>query len=341
MPKIKIGKKAIGDGEPCFIIAEAGINHNGDMELAKRMIDAAKDAGSDAVKFQTHMAEKEMVESELTADYIGEPVFKLIKRMELSKEQHKELMRYCEEKDTIFLSTGYCREAFDFLDELGVPVFKIGSGEVTNLPLLEYVAKKSKPLIVSTGMTTLEELRPSVELIKKLNNKFVLLQCTSTYPTKYEDVQLKGIEQLRKEFGVPVGFSDHSIGVYMPFAAVALGACVVEKHFTMDRNMPGPDQKASIEPSELKELVIGIRAIESAMKKTKIVTNGERDVQNFARESVVSLVDIPTGAVITSDMVYVKRPGTGIPAKELDKVLGKKAKRTIKKNTLLKWGDFY
>lgn len=339
--KIKVGDRWVGNGEPCFIIAEAGINHNGDMELAKRMIDAAKDAGADAIKFQTHMAEKEMLEGELTAEYIGEPIFDLIKRMELSVEQHKDLMEYCKQRGITFLSTGYCREAYDLLDELGVSAFKIGSGEVTNLPLLKHIAKKSKPMIVSTGMTTLEELRPSIELIKRLNGNIVLLQCTSTYPTKYEDVQLKGIEQLRKEFGVPVGLSDHSVGIFIPLAAVALEACIIEKHFTMDRNLPGPDQKASIEPKELEELVKGVRAIESAMRKAKTVIEGERDVQNFARESVVSMVDIPTETVITNGMVFVKRPGTGIPAKDLDKVIGRKTKVPIKKNTLIKWGDFY
>jgi N-acetylneuraminate synthase/N,N'-diacetyllegionaminate synthase len=339
--KVKIGNKLIGEGEPCFIIAEAGINHNGDITLAKMLIDAAKEAGADAVKFQTHLAEKEMLKGEITADYIGEPVFNLIKRMELSKEQHQELTSYCEDNGIIFLSTGYCKEAVDLLDEFGLPLLKVGSGEVTNLPLIEYIAKKGKPMIVSTGMTTMEELKLSVELIKKLNDKLILLQCTSTYPTKYEDVQLKGIEQLRKEFEVPVGFSDHSIGIYIPLAAVALGACVIEKHFTMDRNLPGPDQKASIEPDELKELVKGIRAIEDAMKKPKAVVEGEKEVQNFARESVVSILDIPKETIITNGMVDVKRPGIGIPAKDLNKVIGKKTKNAIKKNSLIKWGDLY
>ena len=339
--KIKIGDKLIDEGEPCFIIAEAGINHNGSLTLAKKLIDAAKDAGADAVKFQTHLAEKEMLKGEITADYIGEPVFNLIKRMELSKKQHLELMSYCEDKSIIFLSTGYCKEAVDLLDELGLPLFKVGSGEVTNLPLIEYIAKKGKPMIVSTGMTTMEELKLSVELIKKINDKLILLQCTSTYPTKYEDVQLKSIEQLRKEFDVPVGFSDHSIGIYIPLAAVALGACVIEKHFTMDRNLPGPDQKASIEPDELKELVKGIRAIADAMKNPKAVVEGEKEVQNFARESVVSILDIPEETIITNGMVNVKRPGIGIPARDLNKVIGKKTKKAIKKSSLIKWGDLY
>lgn len=339
--KFKIGDREIGDGEPCFIIAEAGINHNGDINLAKKLIDVAKDAGTDAVKFQTHLAEKEMLKGEITADYIGEPVFDLIKRMELSKEQHQELMNYCEDKGIIFLSTGYCREAFDLLDELGLPLFKVGSGEVTNLPLVEYIAKKGKPMIVSTGMTTMEELKLSVGLIKKINDKLILLQCTSTYPTKYENVQLKGIGQLKKKFGVPVGFSDHSIGIYTSLAAVALGACVIEKHFTMDRNMPGPDHKASIEPDELKELVKGIRAIEAAMKNPKTVVEGERDVQNFARESVVSILDIPKETILTKDVVAVKRPGTGIPAKNLNKLIGKKTNKAIKKDSLIKWDDLY
>lgn len=339
--KFKIGNKQIGNNQPCFIIAEAGINHNGDIELAKRLIGAAREAGADAVKFQTHLAEKEMLKGEITADYIGEPVFNLIKRMELSKEQHLELMSYCEDIGIIFLSTGYCKEAIDLLDELGLPLFKVGSGEVTNLPLIEYIAKKGKPMIVSTGMTTMEELKLSVELIRKINDKFILLQCTSTYPTRYEDVQLKAIEQLRKQFEVPVGFSDHSIGIYIPLAAVALGACVIEKHFTMDRNLPGPDQKASVEPDELNELVKGIRAIEEAMKNPKAVVEREREVQNFARESVASILDMPAETIITKDMVDVKRPGTGIPAKDLTKVIGKRTNKAIKKDRLIKWDELY
>lgn len=341
MRAIKIGNRSIGDGAPCFIIAEAGINHNGNIELAKKLIDAAKEAGADAVKFQTHLAEKEMLKGGITADYIGEPVFNLIQRMELSKKQHLDLMEYCRKKGVLFLSTGYCREAFDLLDELGLPLFKIGSGEATNTPLMEYVAKKGKPMMVSTGMTSMEELKPAVELIKKINKKLILLQCTSTYPTRYEEVFLKGIKQLKREFKVPVGFSDHSMGIYTSLAAVALGACVVEKHFTLDRNLPGPDHKASIEPKELKELVTGIRAVEAAMKNEKTVVEDEKGVQNFARESVVSLADIPKGNTITKEMVGVKRPGTGIPAKELNSVIGKKTRNAIKKDKLIMRGDLY
>lgn len=341
MDIIKINGRSIGDGEPCFIIAEAGINYNGDMKLAKELIDVAKDANADAVKFQTHLAEKEMLKGEITADYIGEPVYDLIKRMEMSKEQHLELMDYCDKKGILFLSTGYCKEAIDILDELGMPLFKVGSGEVTNLQLIEYIANKKKPMIISTGMTTIEELGPSVEIIKKLNDKIILLQCTSTYPTRYEDVFLKGIEELRKEFKVPVGFSDHSEGIYTSLAAVALGACVIEKHFTIDMNLPGPDHKASIEPHELKELVKGTRAIEDAMKNSKNVIEDEKGVQQFARESVVSIVDISGETILTKDMISVKRPGTGIPAKNFNDIVGKKTNKAIKENSLIKWDDLY
>lgn len=338
---IKIGDKEIGDKKPTFIIAEAGINHNGDMKLAKELIDVAKDANADAVKFQTHLAEKEMLKGEITADYIGEPVYDLIKRMEMSKEQHLELMDYCDKKGILFLSTGYCREAIDILDELGMPLFKVGSGEVTNLPLIEYIANKKKPLIVSTGMTAIEELRPSVEIIKKLNDKLILLQCTSTYPTRYEDVFLKGIEELRKEFKVPVGFSDHSEGIFTSLAAVALGACVIEKHITINKNLPGPDHKASIEPHELKELVKGIRAIEDALKNSKHVIEDEKGVQRFARESVVSVVGIPEETILTKEMINVKRPGIGIPARNFNDIVGKKTKKAIEKSSLIKWDDLY
>jgi N-acetylneuraminate synthase len=339
MTDVKIADKLIGEEEPCFIIAEAGINHNGDITLAKKLIDAAKDAGADAIKFQTHLPEKEMLEDTLTADYVGESLFDLLKRVELSKKDHVELKNYAIDKGILFLSTPFSKESVDMLEEIGVVAYKVGSGEMTNLPLLEYIATKKKPMIISTGMSTFEEIDETVKFVKKINNNLMLLHCTSTYPTRYEDVNLRVIEQLKENFEIPVGLSDHSIGIYTALASVVLGACVIEKHFTISRDLPGPDQKASITPKELEELVKGVRAIEKALGSTKRVTDEELQIQKMARESVVALVEISKGAVITNDMVWVKRPGTGIPAKHMEKVIGRQAQKDIKADTIIKWED--
>lgn len=338
---VKIGGYSVGENEPCFIIAEAGINHNGDIEKAKMLIDAAADCGADAVKFQTHLPECEMLPQAPTAGYVGESLFDLLKRLELSKKDHIELKDYATNKRILFLSTPFSREAADLLEELGVEAYKVGSGEMTNLPLLEHIAAKGKPILLSTGMSTLEEIKESVAFLRRFTENLVIIYCVSSYPARYEDLNLRFINRLQKEFGLPVGISDHSVGIYSALAAVALGACVVEKHFTIDRNWPGPDQKASITPPELAELVKGIRAIEKALGDAKMVTPEELEIQKMARESVVSLVDIPEGAIIKENMVWVKRPGTGIPAKDLRKVIGKKARQDIKANSLIKWEDLY
>lgn len=337
--KINIGGKLIGNGEPPFIIAEGGINHNGDLSLAKEMIKSASDAGADAIKFQTHFADKEMVESSITARYIGESVYHLIGRMELSKDDHIELIECAKKHGIIFLSTPFSKEAVDLLCELDVPAFKIGSGELTNLPLVEYIARKNKPVILSTGMSTMDEIAEAVNLIKTYNKKLILMQCTSIYPTRYEDVNLGAMKILRDVFNVPVGLSDHSECIYTALGAVALGACVIEKHFTLSRKLDGPDQKASIEPPELVELVKGSNAIFKATGDCKEVIQEEVQVQQFARESVVSLVDIKKGEMIRQDMVWVKRPGTGIPARCLNSVLGRVVNKDINKNNILQWSD--
>ncbi len=339
MKPLQIGGRLVGVGYPCYIIAEAGINHNGDLDLAKKLVAAAAEAGADAVKFQTHIPEKEMMQNTVTADYVGEPLFDLLKRVELSRQDHIELMEYAAGKGILFLSTPFSREAADLLEEIGVVAYKIGSGEMTNLPLLEHVAGKKKPVIISTGMSTLEEIEGSVNFLKKLGCGFMLLHCTSTYPTNYEDINLNVMGHLRERFVVPVGLSDHSTGIYVALASVALGACLIEKHFTLDRDLPGPDQKSSITPEELAELVRGVRAVEKAMGSVKRVTEGELPIQKMARESVVSLVDIPAGTVIGESMVWVKRPGGGIPAKDLYRVIGMRAREDIRANTLINWSD--
>ncbi len=336
---VKIGKHFIGENEPCLIIAEAGINHNGDIKKAKMLIDAAANCGADVIKFQTHLPECEMLPQAPTAEYVGEPLFDLLKRVELSKKDHIELKDYATDKGILFLSTPFSREAVDLLEELGVEAYKVGSGEMTNLPLLEHIVAKGKPILLSTGMSTLEEIKESVTFLRRFTESLIIIHCVSSYPARYEDLNLGFIKRLKKEFGLPVGISDHSVGIYSALAAVALGACVVEKHFTMNKNWPGPDQKASVTPPELAELVKGVRAIEKAMGDAKRVTPEELEVQKMARESVVSLVDIPKGAVIKESMVWVKRPGTGIPAKYLNKVIGMRAQKDIKANTMIQWSD--
>lgn len=337
--KIKICHRLIAEGEPCFIVAEAGINHNGDMEKAKMLIKEAARCRADAIKFQTHMPEKEMLRKGFTASYVGESLFDLLKRVELTKGDHVELKKYAEKEGILFLSTPFSKEAVDLLEELDVPAYKIGSGEMANLPLLEYISKKKKPMIISTGMSSFDEIEETVNFVKKFNQDLILLHCVSTYPTRYKDLNLRVIGKMRRKFDVPVGLSDHSVGIYTALAAVALGACLIEKHFTISREWPGPDQKVSIIPNELKELVKGVRIVEQAMGSTKRVIEDELPIQRMARESVVSLVDIPKGVVIQRNMVWVKRPGTGIPAKCLEKVIGMKSLKNIKANTLITWSD--
>lgn len=337
--EVWIGRRPVGAAHPVLVVAEAGINHSGDMGKARALVAAAAECGADAVKFQTHLPEHEMLPDGETAGYVGESLFGLLKRVELSPDQHRELKAEAERRGILFLSTPFSREAADLLEALGVPAFKIGSGEMTNWPLLRHVARKGKPVILSTGMSTLEEVADSVGVVKALNPHLILLQCTSTYPARHEDLNLGVIRIYRERFEVPVGLSDHSPGIHIALGAVALGACVLEKHFTLDRRWPGPDQQASIEPDELRELVRGARAVKAALGNAKVVLPEEVAVQRMARESVVALVDISSGSVITNEMVWVKRPGTGIPARELDKVMGRRAKRAIRSGSLVTWDD--
>jgi sialic acid synthase SpsE len=321
------------------VIAEAGINHNGDVRIAADLVEAAAAAGADAVKFQTHFPEHEMLRDGATAAYVGESLFDLLTRTALSRDAHVVLRDLAAKKGLVFLSTPFSREAADFLETLGVPAFKTGSGELTNLPLQRHIARKGKPMIVSTGMATPEEVDLTVNAIRAERTPFALMHCTSTYPTPYQHVQLGCIGWLQKLYGVPVGFSDHTLGNFMAFAAVAGGAHLFEKHFTISRSLPGPDQQGSLEPAELRELVRGIRAIEQASGSTKAIQPGEQEVRNMAHHSVVSLRDIAAGRTIGADDVSAKRPGTGIPARELPHIVGRVAKRAIAKDRLIAWDD--
>jgi len=341
---IKIGNKLIGEEEPCFIIAEAGVNHNGSVELAKKLIDAAKDAGADAVKFQTFKAESVVVKDAQKAEYQKETTgegsqYEMIKKLELAEEDFRELADYAEKKDIMFLSSPFDKESVDLLYELDVPAFKVGSGEITNFPLLRYIAKKRKPIILSTGMSTLGEIEEALDVIRSEGvEDIILLHCVSNYPARIEDVNLRAMGTLKQAFKLPVGFSDHTLGITAPIAAVALGACVIEKHFTLDRNLPGPDHKASLEPDELKEMVKAIREVEKALGNgIKKPTKEEEKIKKVARRSIVAKVDISKGAIITEDMLDVKRPGTGIEPKYLKFIIGRKAKEDIKKDDVIRF----
>lgn len=338
---IQLGPHRVGDGQPPFVVAEVGINHNGDVNLAKRMVRAAREAGAHCIKFQTHLTPKEMIHTDMTPGEISkESLWDIIKRCELTADEEREVKRACDEAGILFLSTPFSREAADQLEALGVPAYKIGSGEITNLPLIEHVAKKGKPMIVSTGMTELEEVGDTVELIQSYGVPLILLQCTSTYPTAYPDVKLGAIPLLRELFGVPVGLSDHSIGIYTALGAVAKGACVLEKHFTLDRRSPGPDQSLSIEPPELRELVRGAEAIYQALGSEKVIIPKERPVVGFARASVVVIKPVAVGERLTEANLWVKRPADGeIPAKEYKKVLGKTAKVAMAPDYQVRWSD--
>ncbi|MFC1805275.1 N-acetylneuraminate synthase family protein [Candidatus Omnitrophota bacterium] len=342
MEIINEGKKISIGEDSLFIVAEGGINHDADIDKARQLIDAAVRCGADAIKFQTHIPQAEMLKEAGTGGHIkGETLYELMTRMELSREQHIELKDYAKNKGILLFFTPYSREAADLLEELDMPLFKIGSGELTNYPFLEYVARKGKPMIISTGMSTLNEIKEAVKTVRKHNDNLAVLHCTSMYPTPAENVNLKIIQKLQNELNLPVGFSDHTEGIYAALGAVAYGACILEKHFTISREWPGPDQKCSMEPDELGILVKGARFIKKAIgNQEKIITAEEQRVRDLFSESIISLEAIPKGTVITKDMVWVKRPsGGGIPPKELHLVIGKKAVKDIPGNTQLRRND--
>ena len=339
---MKIGNKTIGKGEPVFIIAEAGVNHNGNLDIAKKLIDKAVYANVDAVKFQTFQAEKLVTMNAKQAEYqaknIGhkETQYDMLKRLELKREYHSVLKNYAEEKGIIFLSTPFDEDAIDFLDSLGVYAFKVGSSDTNNIPYLKRMAKKGKPIILSTGMSDLEEIVESVDTILKYNKDLIVLHCTTDYPCPYDKVDLNVLNTLKEELGTVIGYSDHTLGIEVPIAAVALGAKVIEKHFTLDRKMPGPDHKASLEPNELKEMVKGIRNVEKALgNDKKIVTDVARKYIDVAKKSVIANKSIKKGEKISSDMLIIKRPGTGLKPKYFYEIIGKKAKKDIEKDTLI------
>ena len=344
---IEFAGRRIGARSPCFIIAEAGVNHNGDVELAKQLVDAAADAGADAVKFQTFKAERLVSAAAPKAEYqlqtteTSESQLEMLRHLELSPEAHRELQAYCQERGVLFISTPFDKESADLLDELGVPVFKIGSGEVTNWPLLEHIARKGKPIILSTGMSYLSEVGEAVRVIREAGNEqLVLLHCVSNYPANPADVNLRAMQTMAAAFQVPVGYSDHTPGIEAPLAAVALGACVIEKHFTLDKNLPGPDHRASLEPPGLQAMVAGIRTVESALGDgVKQPTLSEADNRSIVRRSLAAAPDIPEGAIIESEMLQSLRPASGISPALIEHVAGRRVRRSLASGQLIDWGD--
>jgi N-acetylneuraminate synthase len=343
MQNIQVANKLIGPGQPVFVIAEAGVNHNGDLKLARALIDVAVEAGADAVKFQTFQADRLVIPGTLKAEYQrrntgdSESQFEMLQRLELSAAAHRELQSYCHERGIIFLSTPFDEFAVDLLDELGVPAFKISSGDLTNSPLLEHAASKGKPVILSTGMSELSELIEAVSVLNTAGcENPVLLHCVSNYPAAPAEVNLRAMQTMRSAFDVPVGFSDHTEGIDVALAAVAMGACVIEKHFTLDRTLPGPDHRASLEAAELRDLVRSIRRVETALGSgRKAPTASEIETAKVARRSLVAARDIPAGAKLERDMVVMRRPGTGMSPATLDTLLDRRAVQEISAGTLL------
>jgi N-acetylneuraminate synthase len=341
---MKIGNREVSAEHPPLVIAEIGINHGGDLDVAKHMVRCAHGAGCEIVKHQTHFIEDEMTEE---AKSIFPPnadvsIWDVMERCALSADDERSLKAYTESLGMIYISTPFSRKAADFLNDIDVPAFKIGSGEADNLPLIRHIAAFGKPIIMSTGMQTIESLRPSVAILEASGVDYALLECTNLYPSPPEIVSLRGVKDLAEAFpGALVGFSDHSIGPQMALAAVALGAVVVERHFTDSRYRVGPDISCSMDPAELKFLIDRSREIHVALHNPKRRTAPEEDVYRFARASIVADRDIPAGTVITEADIWARRPGSGaIAGYEFDAVVGKQLLVAKRRNQQLDWSDF-
>jgi N-acetylneuraminate synthase len=345
MKRVTIAHKTVGKGSPVFIIAEAGCNHNGDSTLAKELVDVAAEAGADAVKFQTFITEEIVTSSAEKADYQkhktgngNETQRAMLKKLELSFDSFRELKLHCDHRRILFLSTPYDSKSVDFLHGLDVPAFKIASGDITNLPLLSYVASKGKPIIISTGMSTEEEVEEALRVIQETPQPpaVMLLHCTSAYPARPEDANLRAMNTLYHRFRVPVGLSDHTLGIEIPLAAVALGARIIEKHFTLDKSSPGPDHSVSLEPHELRRLVQSIRVVKKALGNgIKAPAESEKSIMDSARKSIVAATNIKKGEYFSEHNLTVKRPGTGMSPTRWNDVLGRRAERNFNADELI------
>ncbi len=340
--EININGRRIGPGHPCLVIAEAGVNHNGSLESALKLVDVAAEADADAVKFQTFKADRLATTAAPKAAYQqrttapDESQLEMLRRLEFSESDHRALVERCDERRLLFMSTPFDEESADLLADLDLAVFKIPSGEITNLPLLAHVARLGRPMIVSTGMSNLGEVEAALDAIEAENNRqVVLLHCVSNYPADPADVNLRAMETLRAAFDVPVGYSDHTLGIEVSLAAVALGASVVEKHFTLDRSLPGPDHASSLEPAELADLVRGIRTVEQALgNRRKRAVASEQDTIRAARKSLVAARDIPAGSRLTEEMIAMRRPGTGLAPSMLSHLVGRTVREDVSAGTL-------
>ncbi len=333
-----------------LIIAEAGVNHNGDINKAIELIEKAADAGADIVKFQTFITELNISKQASKADYQinntgeSESQFEMVKKLELSFEDFVILKQKCEQYKIQFLSTGFDFPSIDFLDSLNPPFYKIPSGEITNKPYLQHIAKKGKDIILSTGMADIAEIKEAINVIQEQGinlNRITVLHCNTEYPTPMQDVNLLAMQNIAKELGVKVGYSDHTLGIEVPIAAVALGAQVIEKHFTLDRTLPGPDHVASLEPDELKAMVKAIRNIEQAISGSGLKEASESEKPNIkiARKSIHVKQDLKAGYRLSSEDLIMKRPGDGLSPMDIEKVIGKELKRDLAEESKLMWED--
>ncbi|HEY3523246.1 MAG TPA: N-acetylneuraminate synthase [Candidatus Limnocylindrales bacterium] len=342
---IEVGGRSIGPGRPCFVIAEAGINHNGDLALAHRLVDAAADAGADAVKFQTFSAARLAAAQAPLAAYQqaagSSDQHELLSRLELSADDHVELQSHAADRNIAFLSSPFDEESADLLERLDVPAFKVPSGELTNGPYLAHLAGKGRPMLVSTGMATMVEVAEAVDAIADAGDPpLALFHCVSSYPAAAEDANLRAIATLRRAFGTPTGWSDHTPGVDIALAAVAIGADLVEKHMTLDRTLPGPDHRASLEPSELAALVHGIRGVEAALGSgRKEPVAAERETADVSRKSLHWARDLPSGASVGADDLVALRPGTGIAPSRRDGVIGARLSRNVRAGSVVQLDD--
>lgn len=340
---MKIKNRLVGSDSPPLVIAEIGINHGGNLDVAKAMVLAAHRSGCEIVKHQTHFVDDEMTEE---AKLIFPPnadksIWHVMEECSLSKDEEIELMRYTESLGMIYISTPFSRAAADFLAEIGVPAFKIGSGECNHIPLIRHIASFGKPVIMSTGMQTIDSMRPSVQILEQAGIDYALLECTNLYPSPPEIVSLQGVTELQQAFpGAVVGFSDHSIGPEMALASVALGASILERHFTDTRYRKGPDISCSMDPAELKFLIDRSREIHAALHNPKERTAPEEDVYRFARGSVVADRDLPAGHVISETDIWARRPGSGdISVQHFDRLIGARTRVPLKRNQQLSWRD--
>lgn len=344
MATIKIGKHIVGENHPTFIIAEAGINHQGEMEIAKKLIDVASFAGATAVKFQKRKLEKLLTKDGINKPYenansFGKTYGEHRLALELSESDFVELKKYSEEKGLVFMASGWDEDSVDFLASIDIPAFKMASCDLTNLPLLEHTAKKGKPIILSTGMSTLADIERALATVLEYTREVALMQCTSTYPCPFEDIHLNVLTDYQRRYPqCVIGYSGHELGIAIPVGAVALGAKLVERHFTLDRTMKGGDHAASLEPEGLRKMVRDIRAIEKALgTEQKIMAKGEDKVQAKLAKSVTTAVKISKGTVITREMLTFKSPGDGIPPYDWTKVVGKTVRQDVDEDTQLKW----